>query len=76
MPVRPAALAQPSWGILVAVHRAYSADKVVEPSRGLIGLAPIVFAKACELGLEGVVSKRKGSFNQSGRSRNWLQTKN
>jgi ATP-dependent DNA ligase len=35
-----------------------------------------VFAKACELGLEGIVSKREGSFCKSGRSRNWLKTKN
>jgi bifunctional non-homologous end joining protein LigD len=33
-------------------------------------------AKACELGLEGIVSKREGSFYKSGRSRNWLKTKN
>jgi bifunctional non-homologous end joining protein LigD len=35
-----------------------------------------VFAKACELGLEGVVPKREGSFYRSGKSRNWLKTKN
>jgi ATP-dependent DNA ligase len=32
----------------------------------------VVFAKACELGLEGIVSKREGSFYRSGKSRNWL----
>jgi bifunctional non-homologous end joining protein LigD len=36
----------------------------------------VVFAKACELGLEGIVSKRAGSFYRSGPSRNWLKTKN
>ena len=36
----------------------------------------VVFAKACELGLEGIVSKRQGSFHKSGPSRNWLKTKN
>jgi ATP-dependent DNA ligase len=35
-----------------------------------------VFAKACEPGLEGVVSKWEGSFYRSGPSRNWLKTKN
>jgi bifunctional non-homologous end joining protein LigD len=35
-----------------------------------------VFAKACELGLEGIVSKREGSFYRNGRSRNWLKAKN
>jgi ATP-dependent DNA ligase len=29
-----------------------------------------VLAKACELGLEGIVSKRSGSFDKSGKSRN------
>ena len=36
----------------------------------------VVFAKACELGLEGIVSKRAGSLYKSGRSHNWLKTKN
>jgi ATP-dependent DNA ligase len=35
-----------------------------------------VFAKACDMGLEGIVSKRSGSFYKSGPSRNWLKTKN
>jgi bifunctional non-homologous end joining protein LigD len=36
----------------------------------------VVFAKACELDLEGIVSKRAGSFYRSGRSRNWLKSRN
>ena len=36
----------------------------------------LVFAKACELGLEGIVSKRAGSFYNSGKSRSWLKAKN
>ena len=36
----------------------------------------VVFAKARELGLEGIVSKRADSFYRSGPSRNWLKTKN
>jgi bifunctional non-homologous end joining protein LigD len=36
----------------------------------------VVFAEACELGLEGIVSKRAGSFYKSGKSRNWLKAKN
>ena len=36
----------------------------------------LVFAKACALGLEGIVSKRAGSLYKSGRSRNWLKTRN
>jgi bifunctional non-homologous end joining protein LigD len=30
----------------------------------------------CEMGLEGIVSKRLGSFYKSGKSRNWLKTIN
>ena len=37
---------------------------------------PTVFAHACKLGLEGIVSKRKDSAYRSGRSPNWLKMKN
>jgi len=43
-------------------------------SEALAAEGAIVFAKACEFGLEGIVSKR--SFYKSGPSRNWLKTKN
>jgi bifunctional non-homologous end joining protein LigD len=35
-----------------------------------------VFAHACKLGLEGIVSKRAGSRYRSGTSRNWLKVLN
>ena len=35
-----------------------------------------VFAHACKLGLEGIVSKRKDSAYRSGRSPDWLRMKN
>jgi bifunctional non-homologous end joining protein LigD len=35
-----------------------------------------VFRHACKLGLEGIVSKRKGSPYRSGRSPDWLKSKN
>ena len=35
-----------------------------------------VFRHACQLGLEGIVSKRKDSPYRSGRSRDWLKFKN
>jgi len=38
--------------------------------------ADIVFRHACKLGLEGIVSKRKGSKYRSGRSPDWLKMKN
>jgi bifunctional non-homologous end joining protein LigD len=38
--------------------------------------AAIVFQHACELGLEGIVSKRRGSRYLSGRSPDWIKLKN
>jgi hypothetical protein len=35
-----------------------------------------VFKHACELGLEGIVSKRRDSPYRSGRSRNWIKSRN
>jgi ATP-dependent DNA ligase len=35
-----------------------------------------VFAHACKMGLEGIVSKRKGSPDRSGRCPDWLKMKN
>jgi bifunctional non-homologous end joining protein LigD len=32
----------------------------------------VLFRNACKLGLEGIVSKRKGSPYRSGRSPDWL----
>jgi ATP-dependent DNA ligase len=37
---------------------------------------PTVFKHACKLGLEGIVSKRKDSPYRSGRSSDWLKSKN
>ena len=36
----------------------------------------VVFAHACKMGLEGIVSKRLGSSYVSGRTRDWLKMKN
>jgi bifunctional non-homologous end joining protein LigD len=40
------------------------------------GDGPTVFAHACKMGLEGIVSKRKDSAYSSGRSPDWLKMKN
>jgi len=40
------------------------------------GDGPTVFAHACKLGLEGIVSKRKDFAYRSGRSPDWLKIKN
>jgi bifunctional non-homologous end joining protein LigD len=37
---------------------------------------PTVFAHACKMGLEGIVSKRNDSHYRSGPSRDWLKSKN
>ena len=35
-----------------------------------------VFQHACKMGLEGIVSKRLGSVYRSGRTSDWLKSKN
>jgi hypothetical protein len=37
---------------------------------------PSVFAHACRMGLEGIVSKRKASAYRSGRTADWIKSKN
>jgi bifunctional non-homologous end joining protein LigD len=37
---------------------------------------PLVFAHACKMGLEGIVSKRRDSRYRSGRSPDWIKSKN
>ena len=37
---------------------------------------PLLFAQACKLGLEGIVSKRRNSAYRSGRSSDWIKSKN
>src|SRR5271165_1127958 len=45
-------------------------------SEALVAEGALVFAKACKLGLEGIVSKRAGSRYWSGNCRNWTKAKN
>ena len=40
------------------------------------GDGPTLFRHACKLGLEGIVSKRKDSPYRSGRSPDWVKSKN
>ena len=42
----------------------------------LTGDGPAVFAHVCQLGLEGIVSKRMDSAYRSGPSKMWLKSKN
>jgi bifunctional non-homologous end joining protein LigD len=45
-------------------------------SEAIEAAGALVFAKACEMGLEGIVSKRAGSLYWSGNGRPWLKCKN
>ena len=45
----------------------------VQFSKSVADDGAIVFTQACELGLEGIVSKRAGSRYRSGASKNWLK---
>ena len=59
-----------------ALSRLVDSTKAIVFSEALAAEGAVVFAKACELGLEGIVSKRAGSFFESGKSRNWPKTIN
>ena len=39
-------------------------------------IGPDLFRKACEFGLEGLVSKRRDRPYQAGRSKHWMKIKN
>ena len=54
---------------------AHGVDGVVF-SEALAAEGALVFAHACKLGLEGIVSKRASSLYRSGASRNWLKCLN
>ena len=45
-------------------------------SKALEDEGALVLAKACELGVEGIVSKRLGAAYWSGTCRKWLEVKN
>ena len=59
-----------------ALARVVAGAKGIVFNEALATEGAVVFTKACELGLEGIVSKRAGSRYHSGRSRTWLKTKN
>ena len=48
---------------------------VLRYSDHVIGNGKAAFARACELGLEGIISKRRDQPYQPGRGRTWLKTK-
>jgi bifunctional non-homologous end joining protein LigD len=48
----------------------------VFPSNEKDESAPDLLRKACEFGLEGLVSKRRNRPYQAGRSKHWIKIKN
>ena len=66
----------------LAERRRLLARLVRKPRSGLVLNAvfeqdgPLIFEHACLLGCEGIVSKRKHSRYRSGRSREWVKSKN
>jgi bifunctional non-homologous end joining protein LigD len=69
-------------GLPIEARKARFARLLPKPRPGIalnehfVGDGEIVFAHACRLGCEGIVSKRLGSAYRSGRSRHWLKVKN
>jgi ATP-dependent DNA ligase len=64
-------------------HRKHALAKLVgRPKPGIalnehcVGHGDIVYQQACQLGCEGIVSKRLGSAYCSGRSKQWVKVKN
>jgi bifunctional non-homologous end joining protein LigD len=54
--------------------RSYGGLTYSEPITDVDG--PTIYAHACKLGLEGIVSKRIDSPYRSGRVKTWVKTKN
>jgi ATP-dependent DNA ligase len=50
--------------------------RAIQYGEHLTGDGPAIFKHVCQMGLEGIVSKRIDSPYRSGPSRNWLKTKN
>jgi bifunctional non-homologous end joining protein LigD len=48
----------------------------VRLSEHIEGDGAIIFKRACKLGLEGIVSKRRDLPYSSGRVRSWIKVKN
>jgi ATP-dependent DNA ligase len=67
----------------LAVRKATLGSLVARAAAGLRlnehldhGDGPLVFEHACRMGLEGIVSKRRNSPYRSGRSPDWIKSKN
>ena len=66
----------PLHPLLVALAQLVAGVDGIQFSAAVAAEGATVFADACKLGLEGIVSKRAGSRYRSGTSRNWLKVLN
>jgi ATP-dependent DNA ligase len=62
-------------GILIGIDVQHNPRRLA-PVREHDAIGPELFRAACELGLEGMVSKRKDRPYQAGRSKYWVKVKN
>jgi ATP-dependent DNA ligase len=53
-----------------------ASHEVCRSARTLAAVPRIAFAHICKLALEGIVSKRRGTAYESGRSDRWVKTIN
>jgi bifunctional non-homologous end joining protein LigD len=58
------------------LERIVKAADAILFSESIAAEGELVFRKACELGCEGIISKRIGSIYWSGRCRNWTKARN
>jgi len=65
-----------TWIYSLQVNHGGTLDHWLQLNEHLEGDGPTIFAHACKMGLEGIVSKRKDSAYRSGRSRHWIKSKN
>jgi bifunctional non-homologous end joining protein LigD len=70
--LRPAPLEQRKWKL----EKLLAHSDGIRFSEHLDGDGAIIFAHACKLGLEGIVSKRRDLPYRSGRVRSWIKVKN
>jgi bifunctional non-homologous end joining protein LigD len=60
---------------LAQLLKTLNAGALVRYSDHIVGQGPEFHSHACELGLEGIISKKSGAGYRSGRHRSWLKTK-
>jgi bifunctional non-homologous end joining protein LigD len=60
---------------LEALLKKSKQNRALHYSEHIVGQGAEMFAKACETGLEGIVSKQAGAPYSAGRQKGWLKTK-